>query len=362
MADKRLIAKEVMLGVLRELEPPQNHIGEQILPLQRVESDDVIWDAVKGLTVGLAPARAMDAESALAQSDEVIGTGKASIIDWSHKDRWNASDVARFREITAFAGATAIPRTVASITDDLQAKMLRKAAKRKRALDNRLEWLRWNAIKDTLSYDDTKIKFSVSYGIPGDQKAVVPSALWDNPATSDPIGNVLAWRELVRNRTGVELTRAVTSRKVLFTIMSNSKFAQMFSGQNPFYMLSNEFGIAAATDKLAQATDMTWTVYDASYRTRSFGSGTITNTRFTDERDVFLFPSADEITSYSGGDNGLGLGGLLSSPHPEANWEAGFYEWEQERKDPWGVDQGTGIKAFPVIFAPEVLFSARVLT
>ena len=74
--------------------------------MQEVANDDVIWDAVKGLTAGLAPARAMDAESEIATRDEIVGTGKASIIDWAVKDRWNASDVARYREITEFAGAS----------------------------------------------------------------------------------------------------------------------------------------------------------------------------------------------------------------------------------------------------------------
>lgn len=361
MTDRRLIQKDVMLGLLRELEPPQQHIGQTLLPMQNVENDEVIWDAVKGLMAGLAPARAMDAESELQQSDEVIGTGKASIIDWAVKDRWSASDVARFREITAFAGASAIPRTVSSITEDFQAKMARKAAKRRRQLDNRLEWLTWAAIKDNVTYNDGKINFSVSYGIPADQKDVVATNYWSDATLGDPIGNVLAWRELVRNRTGVELSRVVTSRKVLFQAMNNAKFAQLFSGQNPFYMLSNDFGIETATEKLAKATDMSWEVYDAQYRTRPFGSSTITNTRFTDDRYVYMFPDAGDLVAYSGGDNGLGLGHMLSSPHPEGNWQSGFYEWEQERKDPWGIDTGTGIKAFPVIWAPEVLFNARVL-
>lgn len=361
MPERRLIQKDVMLGVLRELEPPQEHIGERFLPMQDVASDEVIWDAVKGLTSGLAPARAMDAESEIAVRDEVIGTGKASIIDWSVKDRWNASDVARYREVTEFAGADALPRSIQSITADWQAKMARATLKRRRQLDNRLEWMRWRAIQDNLAYNDGKVVFSTTYGIPADQKAVVPTVTWDNAATSDPIGNLIAWRELVRNRTGVELKEAVVSRKVLFAAMLNTKFAQLFSGQNPFYALNNDFGIEASTQKLSQATDLNFTVYDASYRTRAFGSTAITNTRFTDERDVYLFPSGQEITNYSGSNNGLGLGNVLSSPHPEGNWSSGFYEWEQERRDPWGLDQGSGIKAFPVLWAPEVLFSARVL-
>lgn len=361
MVDRRLIQKDVMLGVLRELEPPQNHIGARYMPMQEVESDDVIWDAVKGLTAGLAPARAMDAESELAQKDEIVGVGKASIIDWAIKDRWNASDVARYREITEFAGADALPRSIQSIQGDLDAKMARAALKRRRQLDNRLEWLFWRAVTDTMSYNDGKVIFSATYGIPADQKAVVPSVTWDNAATSDPIGNLIAWRELVRDRTGVELSRAVTSRKVLFNAMNNTKFAQMFSGQNPFYAMQGNFGLQAAIDRIQQATDITFEVYDASYRTRPFGSTTITNTRFNDQRDIYLFPDGDDIVSYSGGNNGLGLGNMLTSPHPEGNWSAGWYEWEQERRDPWGQDTGTGIKAFPVVWAPEVLFSARVL-
>lgn len=361
MVDRRLIQKDVMLGLLKELEPPQDHIGDQFLPLQSVESDEVVWDAIKGLTAGLAPARAMDAESELAAKDEVVGTGRAAIIDWSIKDRWNASDVARFREITQFAGADALPRTTQSIANDFNAKMARAAAKRRRQLDNRLEWLRWAAIQDSVAYNDGKVVFSTTFGVPSDQKNVVPSVTWDN-TSSDPIGNVIAWRETVRNRTGVELKRAVTSRQALFSVMNNTKFSQMFSGQNPFYALNTNFGIQASTARLADATDMEWIVYDASYRTRPFGSTTITNTRFTDARNVYFFPSQGDIANYSGYDNGMGLGALMSSPHPENNWQSGFYEWEKNLgPDPWGVDQGTGIKAFPVLFSPEVLFSARVL-
>jgi hypothetical protein len=361
MTERRLVQKDVMLGVLREMEPPQEHIGERFLPMQEVANDDVIWDAVKGMTSGLAPARAMDAEAEIAVRDEVIGTGKASIIDWSVKDRWNASDVARYREVTEFAGADALPRSVQAITADWQAKMARATLKRRRQLDNRLEWLRWRAIQDNLSYNDGKVSFATTYGIPSDQKAVVPSVTWNNYSTSDPIGNLMAWKELVRNRTGVELREAVVSRKVLYAAMLNANFAQLWAGANPFYQLNNSFGLQQATERLQQATDINFTVFDASYRTRAFGSTTITNTRFTDERDIYLFPGSDEITSYSGGNNGLGLGNVLTSPHPEGNWASGFYEWEQERRDPWGLDQGSGIKAFPVLWAPEILFSARVL-
>lgn len=360
LTSARLVNKDVMLGLVRELEPPQDHIGMSLLPMQEVQSDEVIWDSIKGLTAGLAPARAMDSESELAQKDEVVGTGKAALIDWSIKDRWNASDVARYREITAFAGDSSLPRSIVALTDDWEQRMARAAMKRKRQLDNRLEWLAWQAIEGTVAYNDGKINFSIDFGIPAGQKNVVPTTTWDQ-TTADPIGNIIAWREIVRNTTGVELRRVVTSRTVLFNVMNNSKFAQMFAGQNPFYAFNNTFGIQQSTQLLANATDMEWYVYDAVYRTRPFGSTTFTNTRFNNAKKVYLFPGAGEIVNYSGYGNGLGLGAMLTSPHPEGNWTPGFYEWEQERRDPWGYDQGNGIKAFPVLWESDVLFNAQVL-
>ena len=99
-AQDRLVRKEVALGTIREMEPPQSHIGTRVLaPWQEVATDDVIFDYARGLTDGMAPARAEDAESELAQKDLLFGgTGRASIIDWALKDHYRASDVMRYRE------------------------------------------------------------------------------------------------------------------------------------------------------------------------------------------------------------------------------------------------------------------------
>jgi hypothetical protein len=90
--------KEVALGVIRERPYPEGHIGlTQIAPFLSVGSDDVIFDYIKdGLSVGLAPARAEDAESELSQKDMLVsGSGRASVIDWALKDEYSASDVTR---------------------------------------------------------------------------------------------------------------------------------------------------------------------------------------------------------------------------------------------------------------------------
>ena len=90
----RLIRKEVALATIRAIEPPQGHIGLSIVPFREVGSDDVIFDYAKPTVTGLAPARAEDAESELAQKDAIFGgVGRAAILDWAQKDHYTASDV-----------------------------------------------------------------------------------------------------------------------------------------------------------------------------------------------------------------------------------------------------------------------------
>src|ERR1044072_1419974 len=111
----RLVRKEVALGSIREKLPPSNHIGLKYCPFKDVETDDVIFDYIKGgLSEGLAPARAEDAEAELAMKDELTyGQGRAAVIDWSLKDRYVASDVTRYRDALLIAQATQ------GITNDL---------------------------------------------------------------------------------------------------------------------------------------------------------------------------------------------------------------------------------------------------
>src|SRR6478735_12461024 len=115
----RLVRKEVSLGAIREFQPPQNHIGTELLaPYRDVESDDVIFEYTRGLTAGLAPARAEDAESELAQKDESVGYGRAAIIDWALKDHWDPSDVSRYREgLTAQGLGASLPLTAGRMVE-----------------------------------------------------------------------------------------------------------------------------------------------------------------------------------------------------------------------------------------------------
>lgn len=370
----RLIRKEVALGTIRELEPPLQHIGTRMLaPFQEVASDDVIFDYARGLTDGLAPARAEDAESELAQKDLLYGgTGRASVLDWAMKDHYSASDVNRYRESLIIAGrlgvnsVSEVPVTIQSSLDEFRNKVARDDALRRRKLDNRIEWMITQAVENNaIVYNDGRIKFAVTFGRPAGQTNQPPAGgLW-SLTTSDPIGDILAVQEYMYDLYGVRITRAITSRKVLNSILNSDRFAArsgMAGGTgalpiDPNYLIDG-WGPSAAQAVIERATSLSFEEYDAVYRTRPVGGTTITNNRFMSDTKIYFLPDPADVAEL---DDMIGFGKTLTSPHPEGNFQPGFYEWEQETKDPWGLDRGAGIKAFPVFPHMEWTYTMTVL-
>lgn len=373
----RLVRKEVALGSIREMPPPMGHIGLQIAPFKSVESDDVIFDYIKGgLQDGLAPARAEDAEAELAQKDDLTyGQGRAAIVDWSLKDKYTASDVTRYRESLmvqqALNGQNQLNLPLnwnGRAAEEFQAKLARHDAMRRRKLDNRLEWLVMQSIETGgITYNDGKIKFTVSYGRPaGQQNAAPASGLW-NTTTFDPIGDINAMNETMFNTYGVRLTRAITSRRVLNTIWKSDRFKALTGlvvGGTPSSPIDMNYLMPgwsqdAAVQAVQNATGVTFTVYDSVYRTRPVGSTTFTNNRFLSDNKIYFLP--DEAALGEIDDTDVGFAAMLTSPHPEGNWSSGYYEWEDETRDPWMHVRGTGIKAFPIFPYMEYTYTMTVL-
>lgn len=377
----RLVRKEVSLGAIREKKPADQLIGLTIAPFLDVATDDVIFEYIKGgLQDGLAPARAEDAEAELAQKDDLYyGSGRAALIDWSLKDKYSASDVSRYREdlfiqqqvqgsVTATSGAALnfVGRQIA----DFQSRIARHDTLRKRKLDNRIEWLIMSAMENgTIAYNDGKIKFTVNYGRPGDQHNIVPpGGLW-NLTTADPIGDLLAAQQLCFDRYGVRPTRGILSQKIVNNLWKSDRFLAavglpIVGGTpnkplDPNYLGLNGYTPEGALAIVQRATGINFTIYDGIYRTRAIGSQTFVNNRFVSDDKVILFPDEGDLGEID--DTQIGFAKTLTSPHPEGNWTSGFYEWEDEKKDPWIHVRGSGVKAFPVFPYMEYTFSYDVL-
>lgn len=379
----RLVRKEVSLGTIRERPAPEDQIGLTIAPFMDVATDDVLFEYIKDNARGdgLAPARAEDAEAELAQKDDLggAGIGRASVIDWSLKDKYTASDVTRYREALLLQEAArqanlSLPLNFTGRTqEDFVARLARHDAMRRRKLDNRLEWLTMQAVETGgIAYNDGKIKFTVNYGRPSDQHNQAPaSGLLFNNATADPIGDILSVSDLMNDRYGVRPSRAVTSQKVLNSFWRSDRFLAaagmpLLTGGattniplDPNYLGLNGYNPQQAISLVQQVTGVTFEAYDAVYRTRPIGSKIVTNNRFLSENKIFFLPAEGQLGEVD--DTEIGFAKMLTAPHPEGNWATGYYEWEDETRDPWMHVRGTGIKAFPVFPYMEYTFSLVVL-
>lgn len=381
----RIIRKEVSLGAVRELLPPLAHQGLNFAPMMDVQADDVIFGYLRGETDGLAPARAEDAESELAQKDDtVLGEGRASVIDWSHKDHYDASDVNRYREFRRVIDAMNngdLPLTITSALEDFATKFARDQARRKRKLDNRINQMIMTGLSDAAyGYNDGKIKFAVDWARPvtqsyGNAANDLPSALitdglvdWSS-TTHDPIRTIESVQEYMFDTYGVRMDRILTSKKVTRRIVNSDKFSQR-AGLGAAYntagtpvapdlhYLLDGWGPDAARQVVENATGVRFIIDDSVYRTRAIGSNTIVNNRFWVEDEMLFLPNLDDLNELD--DTPIGFGKTLTSPHPEGNWTPGFYEWERSTVDPWGQDAGTGIKAFPVFLHMDLTYAVKV--
>jgi hypothetical protein len=363
LSQDRIVRKEVALGAIREPSLlPENHIGLQLLaPWQNVESDDVIFDYLQGNVTGLAPARAEDAESELAQKDETIGFGRASIIDWALKDHYRPSDVSRYREllqVQAQIRGGNFPLSITSMTEGFQAKVARDERLRVQKLYNRFEWLIMQAMATGgIAYNDGKIKFSVDYQRPAGQTVAVPTNGFWTATTSNPIADIQAIQDHALENYGVTINRALGSRKAIRSLVNTERFHNMLIGDNPMYTVSG-WGPDAARRVVENQTNLNFIEYDSVYRTRAIGSTTVVNHRFFPDDKILFLPSEADIDAM---DDFIGFGKTLTSPHPEGAWSPGFYEWERDTVDPWSHDRGTGCKAFPVFPHLDKTYLLKVL-
>lgn len=393
----RLVRKEVALGEIRERPIQGNLIGlRDWAPFKEVESDDVIFEYVKGNTQeGMTPARAEDAEAELAQADDLFyGSGRAAIIDWAEKSKYTASDVTRYREdlflqerLLGVNDVQLPTNWTGRAVQQFQDRLARDTAARKRRLDLRLEWLIMTALETGgISYNDGKIKFSVDFGRPAGQQNVAPAGgLW-NTSNCDPIGDLLGVKQYMRDTYGIELQRGLISSRIVNSVWKSNRFlaavgVPVVGGTpnvtlDPNYLGLAGYNPAGALAIIEQATGIRFTIYDTFYRTRPIGSKTFTNNRFISDNKVILAPDTGDSTVppnqmtqgvTTGGtlgeidDTDIGFAKTLTSPHPEGLWQAGFYEWEDETKDPWMHVRGSGIKAFPVFPYMEYTYSLQVL-
>lgn len=363
----RVVRKEVNLGVVREMHPPEDLLYPTIAPMMEVPTDDFVFDRVKPhFSGGMVPARAQNAESELAQHDfRAGGQGRGSLMDWAHKDFYDATDVYNYRSAQDMiaqlqASNMDIPTTLRGSAMDLAGKMARDQADRVSRIHRRFEHIVMTSLHTgTYGYNDGRIVFSTPWDQPADQRNVTPKSGTYAADTHDPIGDFLDIQEKAFERYGITLDRVIGSRKAFNTFFRTKMFIPRtgFSpndgvGMESMNYLMNGWGPQAGLDFVMQQVGMTPIIYDSVYR----DAGQVV--RYLPEGTLIFLPSEASISQFDS--TAIGFAKTCTSPHAEGGFQSGMYEWETSQKDPWQLVSGTGIKAYPIMNHMECVYSMKV--
>jgi hypothetical protein len=329
-----------MTEVVRTLENKGGpKIGGKYLPTKVSPTEEITWDIVKAVSP-IASFKAVDGETELAGKN-AYDRGYADVVNMGRKHRYNASDLRKIKEAGMLPVVDGAVSSIALIGAQAKAKVRAGLEEDKLAIDNRLEWMQVNALLGKISYTG-KIKFSVDFGIKDGQSGVVPSILWSTIATAKPLADLQGWQQTVLDNTGILLDTVIMSRKALNYIKDSTLLATTMQYTNPLQ------SVEQARRIIEDNTGLTIEIYDTTYTSDNGG----TTTRFLAANTIIMLPSASVLPE--------GVGKTMMVGHPLANYTPGMYVWEETKKDPYGLEVGVGLDAFPVITHPEALFNAVV--
>ena len=312
-------------------------IGGDFLPFKEVPTEQTMWDVVRAASP-MAEFRAIDGEAKLS-GKKAFDRAYADLVDIAVKHRFNASDVRKINEgeSIAIADPEGGNRTLAyKMAQEAKDKVRGQLEDLRNRVDNRVEWMRINALRGEINYAG-EIVFNVDYGIPGDQKGLVPSALWSSYNTSTPLADIQEWQQIVGEATGIFPDTLIISRKALFHASQSESINNVLKYTTPV------LSIKAAKEYLEDNAEITIVMYDTRYSDEN-GSASY---RFLPENAFIMVPSKSQLPE--------GVGDTATTGHPLADFEPGYYTWQDTKKDPYGLEVGVGLSAFPRIIHPEAI-------
>lgn len=169
------------------------------------------------------------------------------------------------------------------------------------AVRSRIEKCRMDVLaKGVLEIRENGVNKDVDYLVPDKNKPVLTGTdLWSSP-DSDPLKDMLEWKEIVRDATGDVVTRALTSTKILMMLCNHPKIRKAMLGVNseiiPTRIQLNAFLAEHELPRIA--------VNDTKYREETSQPGVYATHRYFPENKFVMMP------------DGL-LGETIYGPTPE---------------------------------------------
>lgn len=341
-------------GIVSSFPIEKNYIGSSFFPQQSVASDEMLI-RIEVPENPIAPFVTLDQEAPRDQ-EELITEMRQSLAYIRFKKVWQESQLRIF----------GVPEGLGIIGDmqtEARNKILRSIARLRQAVDSRLEWLAMQALTGTITYNDERIKFSLNF--PGVYTGGSTSFVrWNNTATAKPAADLGRWIEEMGVQVGADPSRLLASRRVWRAMAAVDDVKNLFSlwrgggtqgatvpgsGQpgnartggfrGPLdNMINDWFGV----ERIAYDNKITARTWDAN------GNPGIAYQNLISDKHLFILPDGP-------------VGYMATSPNPIDFGGTGLYSWTQNHQDPWIVETGVGINAFPNMIYPEKIGYIQVL-
>jgi len=235
-----ILQHQVMTELVRKFPTPQ-FIGKTLFPEKPIDSDTAQWDEV---------------HQNRDMADYIVPDGEGNVVarlGLKHK----TSTVACLKEKKQLKGSTlAWLRKPGTEHQQYAEQAIREElADLDSRLEFRREWARWKALSGTLTVNQTKVKFTVDYGIDSSHKPTVTTA-WSN-AASDIIGDLTAWKELIQKDSGEMASKIYVNDIVMSYMVKNNGIKALMGEQLKTQILQSGY--------ITKVLGLDVVVYNAGY-------------------------------------------------------------------------------------------------
>ena len=353
-----------MMAVVNQVQLPRAYIAQDYLPSVDVSEDELTWDVVKD-EQQLAGIHAVDG---------VIKPGDEAIFSQMFSDvmRIGASRVIPESAIRKLRDPGMVGIQTGYIAD-IRAAAERVVAKRLLAcnseVDATMEYVGMKALQGYIPWPPPEwgnppgplfsmTKFAIDYGfkhrldadagIAFGSQTLGAGYYWTDLTNSDPVRDCMAVETLLAERAGIDTGEydIILSKQWKYWLIQNATLRDILKQSSSATGLLNWQGVQSYWEA---TTGWRLRFYDAVYTRRTIST--------TDQSDITIEQKRilpTNVVLFVPRQRGL-IGDFPTSPSKANGWRTGKFTWREEKQNPWNVEVGVGINAFPRITIPDAV-------
>ncbi len=318
-------------GLIQQF-PVKEMLSDSFYASKESQTMDIDWDVIYG-TYPMAPISGMNSVAPICQPENIkTMKGTAAVI--KHKIPIKASDMLLLRK-----PGTLNEKYANQMVLDYTARV-------NDGVDMRIEWLKMQALKGTVTYadDETGVYFTVDFGFrPTHKVTLTGTDKWDDVTNADPLTDIFEWTDLIEKDGGAVADKVIMNKTTLIKTIQCSKLRDLlkYDGGTVDIISKVKTYLSAINIELVISSGM-------------YTDSTGTNYRMLDDGDVIVIASKGNSSAPS-----ESTCVWIDAPN-EYTMNTGKFGETIEIKDPKSTQILAGQNGFAVIQFPDRIVYAKV--